>query len=143
MLSCMQSSSGSCNTYRIVVGNTAHPEGFCQRTCNHCGDYCIAKNGKSTPAGSRSSGRPSATPSKPAASSGKCSDTPPSNQYSCAQQVGTPAGARLSTHSEASLLQQWQSTGHVLGLTTYSACMRSHKPMTFRVTETLIVNSTS
>ena len=86
---CMQLSSGKCPTYGIIVGNQAHPEGFCQRTCNRCGDYCIRKNGGSIPAGSRSTSRSSSTPSgrNPPASSGTCSDNPPSSQYSCAQQV--------------------------------------------------------
>lgn len=65
--------------YGTVIGNSAHPEGFCQQTCNRCNYYCVPKNGRSAPATpARSSSR--------APSSG-CSDTPPDNQYSCAQQV--------------------------------------------------------
>ncbi|DBA83264.1 TPA: hypothetical protein ACH3X2_006768 [Trebouxia sp. C0005] len=73
--------AGQCNTFGTVEGNPAHPEGFCQLTCNHCNNYCVPKNGKSVPAAPTT---PSGSSSS--SSSGSCSDNPPSKQYSCAQQ---------------------------------------------------------
>lgn len=145
MLSCMQLSSGRCNTYGILVGNTAHPEGFCQRTCNHCGNYCIPKNGRSIPVGSRSSGRPSATPSKQAPSSGTCSDTKPSNQFSCAQQVSTPAAATLAIHTACLLLQQsyYDVRHRTENLNCMHACIHTNQKLTVRATDALALSSTS
>ena len=82
-LCCLQLAAGQCNTFGTVEGNSAHPEGFCQQTCNHCNNYCVPKNGKSVPAAPSTPSRGSSSSS----SSGSCSDNPPSKQYSCAQQV--------------------------------------------------------
>jgi len=78
----LQLAAGQCNTFGTVEGNSAHPEGFCQLTCNHCNNYCVPKNGKSVPAAPTTSSGSSSS-----SSSGSCSDNPPSKQYSCAQQV--------------------------------------------------------
>ncbi len=87
-LCCLQLAAGQCNTFGTVEGNSAHPEGFCQLTCNHCNNYCVPKNGKSVPAAPTTpSGSSSVSSSSSSSSSGSCSDNPPSKQYSCAQQV--------------------------------------------------------
>ena len=76
-----QSAAGQCNVYGTVVGDSAHPEGFCQQTCNHCNNYCVPKNGNTAPAA------PSTPSGGSSSSSASCSDNPPSTQYTCAQQV--------------------------------------------------------
>lgn len=82
---CAQSAAGRCNVYSTVVGDSAHPEGFCQKTCNRCNEYCVPKNGRAAPSRPSSSSSSSSGGKTPSSSS--CSDNPPDRQYSCAQQV--------------------------------------------------------
>lgn len=120
----MQSAAGQCNILSTVEGDSAHPEGFCQQTCNHCNNYCVPKNGKAAPGAS-------SKPSSSSSSSGqktpvppKCSDNPPSKQFSCAQQV-KPARTLCKSACRSGQVSSAGLVGcnHCLGLQIITRCI--------------------